>query len=220
MKRILFFLLISLVVHAILFLTFGQIKWLSSSKTSGQTGQITLTLSAVNRFNTATIETSVQPAKLVDSLPSIPLDLPTSKLIHSDKFLTSPNHAHDSIPLKIDNDSQGPSDELQTSTEAPRPGNNQNQEVVGDKEIEERTRHIHHTHPANWLAFVVTVSEDGSVLEYIQVSKGDVNAAIYSMVTNEIKQLKVPESMHGQKILVSAPPLKIETDPAITAEYL
>ena len=101
-----------------------------------------------------------------------------------------------------------------------RHGDNQHQEIVGDKETEHSARHLNHTHPANWLAFVVTVSEDGKVLEYTQVSKGDANAAIYSMVTNEIKQLKIPEAMYGQKILVSAPPLRIETDPAITAEFL
>ena len=78
---------------------------------------------------------------------------------------------------------------------------------------------VRRVHPGNWIALMVKLSEDGAVLEYDKVSREDPNSALYMMLVNEAKSMKYPESLFGQKILVSGPPLKIETDPELLAEY-
>jgi len=76
------------------------------------------------------------------------------------------------------------------------------------------------THPRNWIAFMVKISKDGVITEYSQVSKEDVNGVLNMMLIEQIKAMKIPENLFGNTILVSGPPLKIETDPKLIAEYL
>ncbi len=219
MKRFFLFFLFSFIAHAVLFLIFGQTKWLSSNRVIGHPSQLTVMFSNGSRLNSSSEVSNVSDL-LAETSPYLAHDWPTSKPIQSDIFLNTTSLARNASVREKNNNLRSTSEAEQASMEDLRNGDNQYQEIVGDKETEHSARHLNHTHPSNWLAFVVTVSEDGKVLEYTQVSKGDANASIYSMVTNEIKRLKIPEAMYGQKILVSAPPLKIETDPAITAEFL
>lgn len=73
--------------------------------------------------------------------------------------------------------------------------------------------------PADWIAFKVMVDAGGNVLHYEQVSTEDSNVDSKALLIEEIKLLKVPDRM-PRTLIVSGPPLVIETDPTVISEYL
>ena len=74
-------------------------------------------------------------------------------------------------------------------------------------------------HPRGWIAFKVEIALDGSIKTFVQVSKEDANSVNLTRLENAIQNLKMPISDTEMTLLVSGPPLRIETDPALLSEY-
>jgi hypothetical protein len=73
--------------------------------------------------------------------------------------------------------------------------------------------------PADWIAFKVSVDAGGTVLHFSQVSTEDANVDNKALLIEEIKHLKLPDGV-SRTLIVSGPPLVIETDTSLISEYL
>ena len=213
MKSFHFALVFSIAIHLMALLLLQDQTQVSVFKDQGHQGVLTITLATkeptVERLDDASIHFNIDAANPFQNALNM-LQTPTP----GQKIANNPGDKNASA----------------SSANTPREsaGHTSRADVAGDQEIESigikdtQERHqtpIKRVHPANWLAFMVVISPEGVITEYRQISKGDPNTSLYVILENEIREMKVPESMFGRKILVSGPPLRIETDPALLAEY-
>jgi hypothetical protein len=115
------------------------------------------------------------------------------------------------IRINSDSASQEPAE--------PTPANDNLAPVAGSDQAGFSVLPARIKHPLNWIAFKVDIAADGSIIKYAQVSKEDANSVSYARLAEEIRNLKLPTAGSEKTLLVSGPPLRIETDPALISEY-
>jgi hypothetical protein len=75
-------------------------------------------------------------------------------------------------------------------------------------------------YPPNLLVFVINIGVDGTLLDFKKVSRADANSVLYVMMVAKIKAMKFEPDDQVRTLVVTGPPLTIESDPEMISQYL
>lgn len=205
MRNLFIFLLLSISVHVLVLHSLARPETSIIANTFSDAHKV-LKINIANA-TTSFHQLPTHPLVPKDSEPkpekkvSTPETFPEQKVTSASSATTVP-----ASPTKISNET---SDKL---TQIPAPDTTPSGNASGLAPINKQ-------HPRGWIAFKVEIALDGSVKSFVQVSKEDANSVNLTRMENAIQNLKMPISDTEITLLVSGPPLRIETDPELLAEY-